>query len=98
MSAITEFIESMMEDPRDRDYKERKRIAEARERSLKLKEQWDEPTKSAGFWSNNKNTALFKDNMKVGGQDGKQTRYMATPTSRANSYESVLQMYSKYEK
>mmetsp|Transcript_5411 Transcript_5411/g.6847 ORF Transcript_5411/g.6847 Transcript_5411/m.6847 type:complete len:99 (+) Transcript_5411:281-577(+) len=96
MSIITQWIASKMEDPQERDNRERRRIAAAYERSKKMKEQWDEPTKSDMFWTKQKNKALFEDNLKVGGEDGKQTRYMATATSRANSYESVLQMYTKY--
>lgn len=36
---------------------------------------------------------LHTTDMDISGKDGKQTKYMATPTSRANSYETLINIY-----
>ena len=45
------------------------------------------------FWKSRERTMLHNINMDIAGKDGKQNKYMATPTSRANSYESLVEIY-----
>ncbi|KAK3280854.1 hypothetical protein CYMTET_11325 [Cymbomonas tetramitiformis] len=64
MAFIEEFlrhaIKATMEKPEDRDAAFYEHITKTTEACAKLKSEWEAPTKTWGFWKNEKNNGAYK--------------------------------------
>jgi hypothetical protein len=95
MSFITQWIESFMDDPETvvkENNETRKRASVV---SKQLITRIDQPHRVSKSWKNPWFRAGRRRDAVFSGADGKQSKYLATSTSRANSYESVLEFYDK---
>uniref|UniRef100_A0A7S2WAL7 Uncharacterized protein n=1 Tax=Mucochytrium quahogii TaxID=96639 RepID=A0A7S2WAL7_9STRA len=95
MSFIQQWITDLMQDPEERDMQEIRRVDMLYDQSKKVREHLHESTKPPNFWRLPGALEYFHLANKYNGRDGKQNRLLAEPNSRANSYESVLDIYAQ---
>ena len=95
MSFISRWMESIMEDPE----KVIERAHEVKEKSGNLaaiaRNRFDQPHYYPKAWKNPWHRAGLRRGLFFGGSDGKQSRYLSSSTTRANSYDTVLEFYDR---
>ncbi|GBG27106.1 Hypothetical Protein FCC1311_033292 [Hondaea fermentalgiana] len=99
MSFITDMIHNMMEDPVSVRSHARKELKDLDAGAHAFREHTSRPLRMANWWQQPDRTfILTSEKLACEGQDGKGTKYMATPTSRANSLQSMLDLYDRQER
>eukprot|EP00924_Labyrinthula_sp_SR-Ha-C_P002451 snap_masked-scaffold_16-processed-gene-4.32-mRNA-1 protein AED:1.00 eAED:1.00 QI:0/-1/0/0/-1/1/1/0/99 len=94
MSLIESIVDRFLEDPEERRRKERDLVKKCWEDAKKKKAVFDQPVKSKDYWKPGPKSNKFNEIAALGGKHPKDSRYLATATSRANSYGSILEIYS----
>jgi len=82
-----------MEDPESRETFINNLIKSTNINRIHNTTRWTEKTRAPQAWKNTWCHHARDQDFACSGEDGKQGKYYATPTSRANSYESVLDLY-----
>lgn len=87
-----------MEDPESREAEINNRIVKRlNDNRVNNQTRWGEKMRAEKSWQNTWSHHARDQDVACCGEDGKQGKYYATPTSRANSYESILDTYLKKE-
>lgn len=94
MSWITEFIASRMEDPSTRSNKQEEYLRMKLKKAEQLKEQWREPARPPQYWKLHSSRLHYDQQLEMAGVGI--TKYTVfSHESRANSWQSVLEMNEK---
>eukprot|EP00850_Spirogloea_muscicola_P006968 SM000034S12722 [mRNA] locus=s34:445124:445635:+ [translate_table: standard] len=79
MSYIWEYAEAIirqrMEDPAERDRKNRQHLQELKRKCDDLKATWRQPTKAYGYWNNDKNNHKYFLDLKLSNLSGRVRPY-----------------------
>mmetsp|Transcript_14429 Transcript_14429/g.27934 ORF Transcript_14429/g.27934 Transcript_14429/m.27934 type:complete len:113 (+) Transcript_14429:97-435(+) len=99
MSFITDFIASMMEDPQQNAKDTRRMMKSLEEGAAAYREKRAAPLRMASWWNQPERSSYYEsEKLACEGPDGKGTKYMATPGSRANSIQAILDTYEIKER